>query len=184
MPRVAAASAPACCARPPTAHLPVRASPPLRSPAGGQSELESTLNLNAMNQSPNPWHVSFSYARALQNSVLKTWKGEEGNVQAAQEALLKRASANSAAQLGKYDPSNESADAAKGMFEASGGGGLRRPAACDAPAQAPQCPPFMPPFLTLPPPPPPLGPCLRAEGLRVLSAARPSSSRMLLGASR
>ncbi len=34
--------------------------------AGGQSELESTLNLNAMNQSPNPWHVSFSYARALQ----------------------------------------------------------------------------------------------------------------------
>ena len=28
-----------------------------------------------MNQSPNPWHVSFSYARALQNTVLKTWKG-------------------------------------------------------------------------------------------------------------
>ena len=52
---------------------------PLHSPSlptGGQSELESTLNLNAMNQSPNPWHVSFSYARALQNSVLKTWKGE------------------------------------------------------------------------------------------------------------
>ena len=36
--------------------------------SGGQSELESTLNLNAMNQSPNPWHVSFSYARALQVS--------------------------------------------------------------------------------------------------------------------
>lgn len=33
--------------------------------SGGQSELEATLNLNAMNQSPNPWHVSFSYARAL-----------------------------------------------------------------------------------------------------------------------
>lgn len=38
--------------------------------SGGQSELESTLNLNAMNQSPNPWHVSFSYARALQVSLL------------------------------------------------------------------------------------------------------------------
>merc|ERR1712216_1116182 len=25
-----------------------------------------------MIQSPNPWHVSFSYARALQNTVLKT----------------------------------------------------------------------------------------------------------------
>ncbi|RYR62801.1 hypothetical protein Ahy_A04g020556 [Arachis hypogaea] len=33
--------------------------------SGGQSEVEATLNLNAMNQSPNPWHVSFSYARAL-----------------------------------------------------------------------------------------------------------------------
>ncbi|KAL4450654.1 hypothetical protein ABPG77_001010 [Micractinium sp. CCAP 211/92] len=85
--------------------------------SGGQSELESTLNLNAMNQSPNPWHVSFSYARALQNTVLKTWKGEEGNVEAAQQALLKRAKANSDAQLGKYDPAGESADAAKGMFE-------------------------------------------------------------------
>jgi fructose-bisphosphate aldolase class 1 len=52
--------------------------------SGGQSELEATLNLNAMNQSPNPWHVSFSYARALQNTCLKTWQGEEGNVKAAQ----------------------------------------------------------------------------------------------------
>jgi len=85
--------------------------------SGGQSELESTLNLNAMNQSPNPWHVSFSYARALQNSVLKTWKGEEGNVEAAQAALIKRAKANSEAQLGKYDPAGESAEAGKGMFE-------------------------------------------------------------------
>ena len=42
--------------------------------SGGQSELEATLNLNAMNQNPNPWHVSFSYARALQNSCLKTWQ--------------------------------------------------------------------------------------------------------------
>ncbi|XLR19093.1 hypothetical protein S83_047005, partial [Arachis hypogaea] len=33
--------------------------------SSGQSEVEATLNLNAMNQSPNPWHVSFSYARAL-----------------------------------------------------------------------------------------------------------------------
>ncbi|GMH36704.1 hypothetical protein BSKO_04577 [Bryopsis sp. KO-2023] len=85
--------------------------------SGGQSELEATLNLNAMNQSPNPWHVSFSYARALQNSVLKTWQGEEGNMKAAQEALLKRASANSLAQLGKYTADGESAEAAKGMYE-------------------------------------------------------------------
>jgi fructose-bisphosphate aldolase, class I len=85
--------------------------------SGGQSELEATLNLNAMNQAPNPWHVSFSYARALQNSVLKTWQGKPENLKIAQEALLKRAKANSDAQLGKYDPTNESADAAAGLYE-------------------------------------------------------------------
>ncbi|KAL2906694.1 Fructose-bisphosphate aldolase 2 chloroplastic [Bienertia sinuspersici] len=42
--------------------------------SGGQSEVEATLNLNAMNQAPNLWHVSFSYARALQNTCLKTWE--------------------------------------------------------------------------------------------------------------
>jgi fructose-bisphosphate aldolase class I len=85
--------------------------------SGGQSELEATLNLNAMNQTPNPWHVSFSYARALQNTCLKTWQGEEGNIKAAQEALLKRARANSAAQLGKYDPSVEDENADQRTFE-------------------------------------------------------------------
>jgi fructose-bisphosphate aldolase class I len=85
--------------------------------SGGQSELESTLNLNAMNQSPNPWHVSFSYARALQNSVLKTWQGKPENVQAAQEALLRRAKANSDAQQGKYDASAEGKSASEGMYE-------------------------------------------------------------------
>jgi fructose-bisphosphate aldolase class I len=85
--------------------------------SGGQSELESTLNLNAMNQSPNPWHVSFSYARALQNSVLKTWQGKPENKQAGQEALLKRAKANSQAQMGQYDPANESAEAGERTYE-------------------------------------------------------------------
>jgi fructose-bisphosphate aldolase class I len=85
--------------------------------SGGQSELEATLNLNAMNQSPNPWHVSFSYARALQNSVLKSWQGKPENLKAGQEALLKRAKANSEAQLGKYDPSNESASAGERTYE-------------------------------------------------------------------
>lgn len=85
--------------------------------SGGQSELEATLNLNAMNQKPNPWHVSFSYARALQNSVLKSWQGKPENFEAAQQALLKRAKANSDAQLGQYDPSNESSDASQRTYE-------------------------------------------------------------------
>nr|CAB3472475.1 unnamed protein product [Digitaria exilis] len=85
--------------------------------SGGQSEVEATLNLNAMNQSPNPWHVSFSYARALQNSVLKTWQGRPENMEAAQKALLVRAKANSLAQLGRYTGEGESDDAKKGMFQ-------------------------------------------------------------------
>jgi fructose-bisphosphate aldolase class I len=85
--------------------------------SGGQSEVEATLNLNAMNQEPNPWHVSFSYARALQNSVLKTWQGRPENVEAAQKALLVRAKANSLAQLGRYTGEGESDEAKKGMFQ-------------------------------------------------------------------
>ncbi|KAH7428073.1 hypothetical protein KP509_10G074300 [Ceratopteris richardii] len=87
--------------------------------SGGQSEVEATLNLNAMNQSPNPWHVSFSYARALQNTVLKTWGGNPEKVKAAQTALLIRAKANSLAQLGKYSAEGESEEAKKGMFVAN-----------------------------------------------------------------
>jgi fructose-bisphosphate aldolase class I len=82
--------------------------------SGGQSELEASLNLNAMNKSPNPWHVSFSYARALQNTVLKTWQGQAANKKAAQDALLRRAKANSDAQLGKFVPSEEDKKAITG----------------------------------------------------------------------
>jgi fructose-bisphosphate aldolase, class I len=84
--------------------------------SGGQSEVEATQNLNAMNQGPNPWHVSFSYARALQNTCLKTWGGRPENVKAAQDALLLRAKANSLAQLGKYTSDGEAAEAKEGMF--------------------------------------------------------------------
>ncbi|KAH0720500.1 hypothetical protein KY284_005530 [Solanum tuberosum] len=70
--------------------------------SGGQSEVEATFNLNAMNHSPTLWHMSFSYARALQNTCLKTWRGLPENVKAAQDKLLIRAKANSLAQLGKY----------------------------------------------------------------------------------
>jgi len=85
--------------------------------SGGQSELEASLNLNAMNKSPNPWHVSFSYARALQNTVLKTWQGNPANVAAAQQALLRRAKANSDAQLGKFVPTEEDKKAIESTYQ-------------------------------------------------------------------
>ena len=54
-----------------------------------------------------PWSVTFGFSRALQNSALATWRGEPGNVPAAHAALLARARANAAANLGKYSPSSE-----------------------------------------------------------------------------
>nr|CAA47293.1 fructose-bisphosphate aldolase [Spinacia oleracea] len=81
--------------------------------SGGQSEVEATLNLNAMNQSPNPWHVSFSYARALQNTCLKTWVEGQENVKAQDFACAK---SNSLAQLGKYTGEGESEERKKDMF--------------------------------------------------------------------
>lgn len=80
--------------------------------SGGQSEEEATIHLNAINQvsALKPWALTFSYGRALQSTVLKTWKGEKANVAAAQAALLKRCKANGEAALGKYagDAADES----------------------------------------------------------------------------
>ncbi len=77
--------------------------------SGGQTAEEATAHLNAMNQSDkaNPWVLSFSYSRALQNPVQEAWKGESGNKEAAQKAFLKRARLNSLARDGRYDPSME-----------------------------------------------------------------------------
>lgn len=73
--------------------------------SGGQPEENASVNLNAMNQIkdvPRPWSLTFSYGRALQQSVLKAWQGKPENVQAAQAALLERARANGAASKGEY----------------------------------------------------------------------------------
>ena len=86
--------------------------------SGGQSEEEASVNLNAMNKLEGirrPWFISFSYGRALQNTAVKTWAGKAENVAAAQAALLVRASANGAAQLGKYQGSHDSA-ASESLF--------------------------------------------------------------------
>lgn len=72
--------------------------------SGGMSEEQATTALDAMNKldAKTPWSLSFSYGRALQQTVLKTWGGSADNVEAAQAALMVRAKANGEAQLGKY----------------------------------------------------------------------------------
>jgi len=81
--------------------------------SGGQSDLQATEHLNAMNRLPDlPWQLSFSYGRALQAPVLKAWKGEPGNVADAQRAFHHRALCNSKARFGKYTEDMETAKAA------------------------------------------------------------------------
>jgi fructose-bisphosphate aldolase class I len=76
--------------------------------SGGQSSEQATQHLNAMNQLGNlPWHLSFSYARALQDYAMKTWVGQPGNASAAQNAFIKRAKLNSLASQGRYAESME-----------------------------------------------------------------------------
>ena len=70
--------------------------------SGGQTDEQATENLNEMNKLKEvlPWKLSFSYGRALQAAPLKAWGGKARNVTQGQEALLKRAKANSDACLG------------------------------------------------------------------------------------
>ncbi len=79
--------------------------------SGGQSAEEATRNLDAMNrQGAQPWKLSFSYGRALQQPALKAWGGLATNVGAAQRLFSRRASCNGAAALGRYDAGMEAAD--------------------------------------------------------------------------
>ncbi len=76
--------------------------------SGGQGPQEATEHLNMLNQmGPQPWELSFSYGRALQEPVLETWQGKKENAEAAQKALAHRARLNGLARDGKYKPEME-----------------------------------------------------------------------------
>jgi fructose-bisphosphate aldolase class I len=69
------------------------------------NEETATINLNEMNKTYKaqmPWHLSFSYGKALQKTAIVTWLGQEANKAAAQTALKNRAEANFQAVMGTY----------------------------------------------------------------------------------
>jgi fructose-bisphosphate aldolase class I len=71
--------------------------------SGGQSDVSATAHLNAMAAMKGlPWPLTFSYSRALQNPALGTWKGQQGNIAAAQRAFHHRAQMNALASQGKW----------------------------------------------------------------------------------
>jgi len=55
-----------------------------------------------VSEAKHPWFLTFSYGRALQNSAIKAWSGQEANKEVAQQAFLTRAKANSEASTGSY----------------------------------------------------------------------------------
>jgi|TARA_B100001105_G_scaffold58457_1_gene44924 fructose-bisphosphate aldolase class I len=76
--------------------------------SGGQTEIEATENLNAMNRIGEfPWNLSFSYGRALQASALKAWDGKESNERLSSKAFSHRAKMNSLATLGQWSQDKE-----------------------------------------------------------------------------
>ena len=72
--------------------------------SGGQSDVQATAHLNAINQKAvnKPWKISFSYGRALQDPALGTWLGNKQNYTIAQRAYYHRAKCNAAASVGGY----------------------------------------------------------------------------------
>ena len=76
--------------------------------SGGQSDLDATAHLDAMNKIGGfKWKLSFSYGRALQQAALKTWAGKDDNLEAAQKAFSHRAVMNMKAAQGQWDKSLE-----------------------------------------------------------------------------
>ena len=77
--------------------------------SGGQSDLDATAHLDAMNKIGGfKWKLSFSYGRALQQAALKTWAGNDSKLKAAQMAFSHRAIMNMKAAEGQWDKSLES----------------------------------------------------------------------------
>jgi fructose-bisphosphate aldolase class I len=84
------------------AHVPA-AVPGIAFLSGGQSDEAATANLSAMNRmGPQPWALTFSYGRALQNAAMLVWGGDSNNVRAAQAAFAHRVRMNSLAAAGEW----------------------------------------------------------------------------------
>ncbi len=81
--------------------------------SGGQSPELATAHLDAINRlGQQPWALTFSFARALQDPTMKAWKGKDVNVGTAQRIFEHRAQCNSAARQGQYSSQMEARAAA------------------------------------------------------------------------
>ena len=71
--------------------------------SGGQTAAGATANLQAFaEQKETMWHLTFSYARALQGEALMYWAGKEENFAKAQRIFMKRLELVDRAHSGRY----------------------------------------------------------------------------------
>jgi fructose-bisphosphate aldolase class I len=78
--------------------------------SGGQSDLDATAHLDAMNRIGGlPWALTFSYGRALQHAPQVAWAGKAENGAKAQATFAHRARMNGLAALGKWNQAQEKA---------------------------------------------------------------------------
>tara|TARA_Y100000741_G_scaffold111556_1_gene83757 strand:+ start:978 stop:1994 length:1017 start_codon:yes stop_codon:yes gene_type:complete len=81
--------------------------------SGGQSEVEATKNLNAINKiNDTSFHFTFSYGRALQQSALKTWAKSMKETAKIQKVFDHRAKMNGASTEAKWTEKLEQSSAA------------------------------------------------------------------------
>ncbi|MBI2798328.1 fructose-bisphosphate aldolase class I [Candidatus Saccharibacteria bacterium] len=70
--------------------------------SGGQTPRQATEDLNAIARAgKEPWPISFSYSRAVQEPALSTWRGKKRNIAPAQIAFIERLALNSLARDGQ-----------------------------------------------------------------------------------
>ena len=71
--------------------------------SGGQTEIEATKNLDAINkQNKSSFIMTFSYGRALQQSALKHWSKDTNDINSTQKIFDHRANMCSLAAQGKW----------------------------------------------------------------------------------
>jgi fructose-bisphosphate aldolase, class I len=76
--------------------------------SGGQTPIRATENLQEIaSRGSQPWPITYSYSRAIEEPVLATWKGKPENIGNAQKILLHRLRMNSLAAEGNYESKME-----------------------------------------------------------------------------
>ena len=81
--------------------------------SGGQSEIESSKNLNEINKiNDSNFLITFSYGRGLQASALKEFGKKQDNIENIQKAFNHRAKMNSLSSKGEWSVDLEKASAA------------------------------------------------------------------------